>query len=423
MFTKHVLLIACITVFSVLPDAATAQVNQPVYDSVSAVLDRWHRDAAGGNLDAYIGAMAPGGVYIGTDASEIWTTAQFRGFCQPHFAKGRSWNFIPVSRNLCFSKDSLTAWFDELLETHMGICRGSGVLQVYDGQWKIEQYVLSATIPNSLMKSVVKSKWTSDSLYMQYLKAGIRNPEKSLELKKIFDDAGMIGTIILFDPQQREFMGYDPARWDSGYLPASTFKIPNSLIGLETGVIDTSYIFKWDGKKRRLAQWDKDLNLNQAFAVSCVPCYQELARKIGPVRMAGFLTRFNYGKMDVRPDNIDLFWLEGNSRITPRQQVEFLQHLNEGSLPVSSSSLAMMKDIMVNVRTETYTIYAKTGWAVRNGNNYGWFVGWVETAGRVVYFATLVEPKDQRQISDFTLARKAITMEVLKKSGIIGDGK
>lgn len=387
--------------------------------NLNTLLDQWHRDAASGNFEAYIGAMSSDGVYIGTDPSERWTTAEFSLFCKPHFANGITWNFRPVSRNLSVGKDGKMAWFDEVLDTHMGICRGSGVVQLQEGAWKIEQYVLSAAIPNSLMKAVVKTKWSTDSLYLINLKAGLKNPEQSLELKKIFDQAGMVGTILLFDPQKNEFMGYNPARWDSGYLPASTFKIPNSLIGLETAVIDTHYIFRWDGKKRRLAQWEKDLNLKQAFAVSCVPCYQELARKIGPERMKDYLERFNYGQMDVHPENIDLFWLEGNSRITPRQQVEFLQRLNEGKLPVSATTLAIMKEIMINEKTRTYILRGKTGWSIRNGNNYGWFVGWIETGGKTCYFATLVEPKDQQQVSDFAIARKAITMEALRLLNLI----
>ncbi len=398
--------------------SVSAQTIRAQEDSIASLLDRWHRDAANGNLDAYIGAMSPGGVYIGTDASETWTTAEFRDFCKPHFDKKRTWNFKVIQRNIYLAKDGRVAWFDELLDTHMGICRGSGVLQQYDGVWKIEQYVLSAAIPNSLMKPVVRTKWATDSLYLQYLQAGIRNPEKALELKEIFDKAGMIGTIILFDPKKNEYLGYNPARWDSGYLPASTFKVPNSLIGLETGVIDTNYIFKWNGEKRRLKQWEHDMRLKEAFALSCVPCYQELARKIGVERMKAYLSTFSYGRMDVNPDNIDLFWLEGKSRITPRQQVGFLQRLNEGKLPVAPVTLAMMKEIMVNEKTDTYILRGKTGWAIRNGNNYGWFVGWIETKGNVFYFATLVEPKNQEQVSDFALARKAITMEVLKKLGI-----
>ena len=266
--------------------------------------------------------------------------------------------------------------------------------------------IVSATIPNDLMKQVTAMKSGTDSL---------------LILKGIFDKYGMTGTILILDPQSGRSFGYDPSRWDSGYLPASTFKIPNTLIGLETGVIKPNHVFKWKGDKRRLPQWEQDLTLRDAFQVSCVPCYQELARKIGPARMKQFLQKMGYPGMDVRDDNIDLFWLEGNSRITPRQQVDFLRRLYEEKLPLKSSVMGEMKVIMVQETTPEYTLSGKTGWAVRNGNNYGWFVGWIETKGKVFYIATLVEPKNQEEISDFAMARKTITLQTLKDLKIIED--
>ncbi|MEI6173082.1 MAG: class D beta-lactamase [Bacteroidota bacterium] len=266
--------------------------------------------------------------------------------------------------------------------------------------------ILSATIPNDLMKQVTAMKSGNDSL---------------LILKGIFDKYDMTGTILILDPKSGRSFGYHPARWDSGYLPASTFKIPNTLIGLETGVIKPNHLFKWKGEARRLPQWEQDLTLRDAFQVSCVPCFQELARKIGPARMKQFLQEMGYPGMDVRDDNIDLFWLEGNSRITPRQQVEFLRRLYEEKLPLKTLVIQEVKDIMVQETTPEYTLSGKTGWAVRNGNNYGWFVGWIETKGKVYFIATLVEPKNQQEISDFAMARKTITLQVLRYLKIIDE--
>ena len=160
--------------------------------------------------------------------------------------------------------------------------------------------------------------------------------------------------------------------------------------------------------------------MRSAFRVSCVPCYQELARKIGPDRMNAYLGKINYPGMDVHPENIDIFWLEGNSRITPRQQVDFIRRLYEEKLPLKKSVMQAMKAIMVNEVTPEYTLSGKTGWAIRNGNNYGWFVGFIETKGTVYYLATLVEPKDQKMVDDFALARKTVTLETLRYLGIIG---
>jgi beta-lactamase class D len=347
------------------------------------------------------------GVFIGTDATEYWNTAEFSAWCKPYFDRKKNWNFKGLSRNIYTGDNGMTAWFDELLDTQMGICRGSGTLVKVDGKWKIAQYVLSATIPNDIMKKVTMMKSATDS---------------ALILKNIFDKHGLSGTILIFDPEEGRSFGYNPALWDSGYLPASTFKIPNTLIGLETGVIDTGFVFKWNGEKRRLPQWEQDLTLRKALQVSCVPCYQELARKIGARRMNEYLTKLSYGHMDVHPDNIDLFWLEGNSRITPRQQVEFLRRLYDEKLPMSIATMKAVKSIMVNEANSDYTLSGKTGWAIRNGNNYGWFAGYLETKGKVYFVATLVEPKDQEQVDDFAAARKLITMAVFRYLGLIPSG-
>ena len=186
---------------------------QQAVDSVkiqlNLLLDHWHKDAALGNHEAYIGAMTPEGVFIGTDATEYWTTTEFSKWCKPYFDKKRTWNFKPVSRNVYLNNDGTNAWFDELLDTQMGLCRGSGSLVKLAGQWKIAQYVLSATIPNDIMKKVTAMKSGADSTQI---------------LKEIFDQNGMTGTIVIFDPEKGRYFGYKPALWDSGYLPASTFK-------------------------------------------------------------------------------------------------------------------------------------------------------------------------------------------------------
>jgi beta-lactamase class D len=367
--------------------------------SLDQLLTKWHSDAAEGNHDAYIGAMTHDGVYIGTDATEYWTTDQFSTWCKPYFDKKRTWDFTPFSRHVYLADDGQTAWFDELLDTQMGVCRGSGVLQKKGGQWKIAQYVLSATIPNSALKQVTSMKAGDDS---------------SLVLKSIFDKYHLTGTILICDPATDRSFGYNSVLWDSGFLPASTFKIANTMIGLETGVIDTGFVFRWKGEKRQLPQWEMDLSLKEAFRVSCVPCYQELARKIGPERMKSYLAKMNYPGMDVSEKNIDLFWLEGNSRITPRQQLDFVRRLYEEKLPMKQSTMKAVKSIMVNEATQNYILSGKTGWAIRNGNNYGWFVGYIETKGKTFFIATLVQPENQEQTDDFSVARKTVTMEVLR---------
>lgn len=382
-------------------DAQT--VSDSTVQYLNLFLDQWHLDATNCDHEAYIGAMTGDGTFIGTDASEYWTTKEFSAWCKPYFEKKKTWNFHPLRRHVYTSADGSMAWFDELLGTQMGICRGSGVLEKHYGQWKIVHYVLSATIPNDMMKKVTGMKAGTDSV---------------LIMKSIFDKYGLKGSILILEPETGRTTGYNRALWDSGYLPASTFKIPNLLIGLETGVIDTGTVFRWNGEKRRLPQWERDLSVSEALRVSCVPCFQELARKIGPERMASFLEKLEYPGMDVNKADIDLFWLEGNSRITPRQQADFARRLYEEKLPLKRSVVQAVKRMMIIESTTEYTISGKTGWAIRDGNNYGWFVGWIETKGRTYFVATMVEPENQDEIADFAAARKLITMEVMRILGI-----
>ncbi|MEI7663729.1 MAG: class D beta-lactamase [Bacteroidota bacterium] len=417
MKTLPILFLAA--VFACNCPVTAQQPTDSVKTHLNRFIDQWHLDAARGNFDAYFAFMSPGGVYIGTDPAENWTTAEFAGWCRPHFDRKQTWSFNAVSRNIFLSPDESVAWFDELLTTQMGLCRGSGVIQKRNGDWKIEQYVLSATIPNDMMRNVTGLKRLPDSLLLPYFIHGVKDPGKCLKLKSLFDEHRMTGTILIFDPQKKEYYGYNPGRWDSGYLPASTFKIANALIGLETGATDTAYIFKWNGEKRRLPEWEQNLKLGKAFAVSCVPCFQELARKIGFSRMNEYLQRFSYGAMDLHPGNIDSFWLEGNSRITPRQQVDFIQRLYEEKLPVSRNTMRTIKGIMINERNDEYTLSGKTGWAIRNGSNRGWFVGYLETSGRVYYVAILIEPLDRNDVADFAAARKLIAIQAFRMVGLI----
>jgi len=137
---------------------------------VNEFLDQWHKDVAVADFDSYFNKLATNSIFIGTDASEIWTKKQFQEFSKPFFDKKKTWNFKAFQRNIYFSEDKKTAWFDEILDTWMGLCRGSGVLIKQNETWKIEHYVLSVTVPNDDMKSVVDIKHKKDSLYLNFLK-------------------------------------------------------------------------------------------------------------------------------------------------------------------------------------------------------------------------------------------------------------
>ncbi|MDO6596049.1 nuclear transport factor 2 family protein [Oceanihabitans sp. 2_MG-2023] len=132
-------------------------------------LDAWHKAAANAEFDAYFNLMKKDGVFIGTDATENWQNEAFRTFSKPYFDKGKAWSFTALERNIYLSEDKKIAWFDELLDTQMEICRGSGVLRLEDNTWKIAHYVLSITIPNNTVNEVITIKKEFDSLYTKKL--------------------------------------------------------------------------------------------------------------------------------------------------------------------------------------------------------------------------------------------------------------
>lgn len=240
------------------------------------------------------------------------------------------------------------------------------------------------------------------------------------ELQAVIDSADVEGSILIFDPQKNAYYSNDFEWAKVGRLPASTFKIPNSIIGLETGVVESdSTLFKWDGKKRRLKSWEQDMIFREAFHRSCVPCYQDIARNIGTDRMSEWLTKLEYGTMLVDSNSIDMFWLEGESQVSQFQQIDFLHRFYTAQLPISKRTEQLMKRLMVIDEKPTYTLSGKTGWSIRNGNNNGWFVGYIEKGADTYFFATNVSPQEQFNMELFPKIRSLITKEGFRKLGII----
>lgn len=136
---------------------------------VNTIINSWHKAAAEANFEHYFNAMDNTSIFIGTDASEVWTKAAFKKFSKPFFDKGKAWSFIPLKRNIYVHSSKNIIWFDETLNTWMGICRGSGVLEKINNQWKIKHYVLSVTVPNEDIKPIIKIKQKRDSLFLNTL--------------------------------------------------------------------------------------------------------------------------------------------------------------------------------------------------------------------------------------------------------------
>lgn len=157
-------------IFSV--SATQAQVKnsdkniEAIKRQVTRTVHNWHKAASNANFDAYFNLMTSDAVFIGTDPSENWTAPEFKKFAKPYFDSGKAWSFSAIDRNIYVHENYGIAWFDELLKTHMGICRGSGVLSKVDGKWKIHHYVLSMTIPNDDVEAVTKLKADFDEKFI-----------------------------------------------------------------------------------------------------------------------------------------------------------------------------------------------------------------------------------------------------------------
>lgn len=164
-----------VVVLLIVSDQIYAQSEKEI---IGKQLDAWHLAAAQADYDAYFSLMTDAAVFIGTDATENWQLEAFKQFSKPYFDKGKAWSFQAVERNVYLDKTGQLAWFDELLDTWMGICRGSGVVLQESGKWKIAHYVLSATIPNDDMDQVISIKQAKDSLQLIQLKEKIADQKK-----------------------------------------------------------------------------------------------------------------------------------------------------------------------------------------------------------------------------------------------------
>jgi len=138
--------------------SAFANAQNTEKEKINQTLDAWHKAAANANFEGYFNLMADDAIFIGTDATENWTKPDFKVWAKPFFDKGKTWNFTALERHIFFDKTGKIAWFDELLNTQMKICRGSGVLVKIGKEWKIQHYVLSMTIPNDEVDAVIKIK-------------------------------------------------------------------------------------------------------------------------------------------------------------------------------------------------------------------------------------------------------------------------
>lgn len=237
--------------------------------------------------------------------------------------------------------------------------------------------------------------------------------KKLTQFDHYFKKAGLNGSFSLYDLNKKEYYTTDPKEFNVATSPASTFKIPNSFIALETKAIqDENEIIKWDQKPKRLKVWEQDYDLKNAYKNSAVWFYQEMAQRIGPDRYHSYLKKLDYGNQDISA-GLTTFWLGSSLKISPKSQLEFLQKLYAETLPFSKRTYRIGKEVMIEEKTDTYTLRAKTGWADTKPTHVGWYVGYVETKGNVYFFATRLYQPDAQQHDDFGAQRKAITRKIL----------
>lgn len=240
-------------------------------------------------------------------------------------------------------------------------------------------------------------------------------------LKKYFDAKNVEGSFTMLNNTDGEVTVYNMALDTARLLPASTFKIVNALIALQTGVAtDTGMVIKWDGKTRSNKAWNKDLTLAEAFKVSSVPHFQDLARRIGKDTMQLWIDSLGYGNKNLNGP-VDSFWLNNQLKISPDEQLGLMKRLYFDQLPFMKNVQQQVRDMMVQEDNTLFKLSYKTGWGFdEENNNIGWVAGWIEENRHVYFFVTLVK-SPAREI-DMQQVRLNITKDILKDLGFL-EGK
>lgn len=234
-------------------------------------------------------------------------------------------------------------------------------------------------------------------------------------LAKLFAQQGIDGTIVISSLHSGKTFTHNNPRASQRFSTASTFKILNTLISLEEKAISgKDDALKWDGHIYNFPDWNRDQTLESAFKVSCVWCFQELARRVGAEKYRNYLRKSVYGELR-EPFEETTFWLDGSLQISAIEQVSFLKKVYLRTLPFSAPSYEALRQIMLVEQTPAFTMRAKTGWAGRVKPQVGWYVGYVETPKDVWFFATNIEIRDEKDLP----LRPKLTREALQAKEVI----
>ena len=270
--------------------------------------------------------------------------------------------------------------------------------------------------------------WIVLSLLIALFSCNRNNVKQDASLEKYFKEQNVDGTFALYDNGTDRFTVYNLSRYrDSLYLPASTFKIINSLIGLQYGIISSdTMMLPWDGVPRRVAEWNKDLTMSDAFRVSAVPYYQEIARRIGKDTMQRMLDTVGYaaGKRDtayIIRSAVDTFWLDNSLKVTPDDQLGLVRKLYFNELPFYRPHQETIKRLMLFENNTKYRLSYKTGWGTdETGRQIGWMIGWIEENNHPYFFVLNLSSVDPN--IDMENVRMTILKGILKELGFL-EGK
>jgi beta-lactamase class D len=216
--------------------------------------------------------------------------------------------------------------------------------------------------------------------------------KESPKVGELFNDAEVNGTFVLYDVAAQQYLGHNEARAGVRFLPASTFKIPHTLIGLSVGAVGSvDEVLPYKGPPQPfIKSWAKDMGLRDAISLSNVPIYQELARRIGLERMQEHVVRMDYGNKEVGTC-VDSFWLAGPLKINALEQALFLARLAQGTLPFPPEAQQSVREIALLEQGADWKLYGKTGWQNAPGQGVGWWVGWVEKNDHIYAFALNID--------------------------------
>lgn len=249
------------------------------------------------------------------------------------------------------------------------------------------------------------------------------NVKQRPQYKQFFEKYKLNGTFATYDNVYNEFSVYNLKRFrDSAYSPASTFKIINSLIGIETGILDPKEVMKWDGKPKAFKQWEADYAFKEAFQNSVVWYFQDVARRIGKPTMQKYLDSMQYGSKKII-GAVDSFWLNNTLTLTSDEQMGILKrvYFNKLSNLFSSRTMSIVKDAMLMEKTDKYSISYKTGLTIgKNGLPLSWIIGWVEHPGAnpTVNFFVL-NAEGNVTTDEMINTRKLLLMDLLKEEKLL----